>query len=83
MTSFDVVVVGLGAHGSSIAAQCAEKGLKVLGLEQFDETHSNGQIIYLIYLINFILSFEQEAVMENQELFELRTLKSLDVSLLF
>jgi hypothetical protein len=34
-TVYDVIVVGLGGHGSSIAAQCAMKGLNVLGLEKY------------------------------------------------
>lgn len=41
---YDIIVVGLGGHGSStlanIALNCPEK--KVLGLEQFNLTHGKG-----------------------------------------
>ena len=38
----DVVVIGMGAHGSAGLFHLAKKGLNVLGLEQFDQIHNNG-----------------------------------------
>jgi sarcosine oxidase len=40
--SFDVVVVGLGALGSATVYQLADRGLRVLGLEQFELGHHRG-----------------------------------------
>eukprot|EP01040_Poterioochromonas_malhamensis_P013732 gene13732-15135_t len=42
--SFDVIVVGLGGHGSSTLAYLAKNhpNLRVLGIEQFSVTHKNG-----------------------------------------
>lgn len=39
---YDVAVVGLGAHGSSIAGHLAARNVKVLGLEKFAPAHSQG-----------------------------------------
>ena len=39
---YDVIVVGLGAHGSSAIAHLSERGLKCLGLEQYTPVHING-----------------------------------------
>lgn len=41
-TSADVVVVGLGIHGSAAAYALAERGLSVIGIEQFEPTHTRG-----------------------------------------
>lgn len=41
-TSFDVIVLGVGSMGSSACHHLAEKGFKVLGLEQFDIPHELG-----------------------------------------
>src|SRR6202034_52851 len=38
----DVIVVGLGAMGSSAAYQLARRGKRVLGLEQFTPSHDQG-----------------------------------------
>ncbi|MEA2178845.1 MAG: hypothetical protein QOG77_2142 [Solirubrobacteraceae bacterium] len=38
----DVVVVGLGAHGSAAARSLAERGLKVIGLERLRLGHDRG-----------------------------------------
>jgi len=38
----DVIVVGMGAHGSAGLFHLAKKGLNVLGLEQFEQIHNNG-----------------------------------------
>lgn len=42
MESFDVIVVGVGAMGSSACFQLARRGARVLGLEQFDIPHALG-----------------------------------------
>src|SRR5438552_3869776 len=42
MSSYDVIVVGLGAMGTSTCLQLASRGVKVLGLEQFDIPHALG-----------------------------------------
>ncbi|HEY7980912.1 MAG TPA: N-methyl-L-tryptophan oxidase [Candidatus Eremiobacteraceae bacterium] len=39
---YDVVVVGLGVMGSSIAASCARRGRTVLGIERFWPVHDRG-----------------------------------------
>jgi sarcosine oxidase len=39
---YDVVVVGLGVMGSSIAANCARRGRTVLGIERFWPVHDRG-----------------------------------------
>jgi sarcosine oxidase len=41
-STFDVIVVGLGAMGSATAYQLARSGARVLGLEQFDIPHALG-----------------------------------------
>lgn len=40
--AFDVIVVGLGAMGSATTYQLASRGVRVLGLEQFDIPHPMG-----------------------------------------
>lgn len=42
MTTFDVIVVGLGGMGSAAAAHVASRGRRVLGLEQFQPAHAHG-----------------------------------------
>lgn len=39
---YDVCVVGLGGMGSAIAAHCAARGARVIGLEQFAPAHELG-----------------------------------------
>jgi len=39
---YDTIVVGLGGHGSAIAAHLAKSGQKVLGLEKFGPAHACG-----------------------------------------
>lgn len=39
---YDVIVVGIGGMGSATLFQCAQLGLRTLGLEQFDIPHSLG-----------------------------------------
>src|SRR5947207_5030318 len=42
MSKFDVIVVGVGAIGASTCHQLARRGVRVLGLEQFDIPHALG-----------------------------------------
>jgi sarcosine oxidase len=42
MENFDVIVVGIGAMGSSACHHLAKRGVRVLGLEQFDIPHALG-----------------------------------------
>jgi len=42
MAIFDVIVIGLGAMGSSAVDHLARRGLDVLGLDQFDPPHNQG-----------------------------------------
>ena len=42
MTSYDVVVAGLGGFGSAAAAHLAARGQRVLGLDRFPAGHANG-----------------------------------------
>ncbi|MCA6463053.1 MAG: FAD-dependent oxidoreductase, partial [Chitinophagaceae bacterium] len=41
-TQFDVIVLGVGSMGAATCYQLAERGYKVLGLEQFDIPHELG-----------------------------------------
>ncbi|MES1181617.1 MAG: FAD-dependent oxidoreductase, partial [Flavobacterium sp.] len=38
-SNYDVIVLGVGSMGSSACYHLAKRGLKVLGLEQFDIPH--------------------------------------------
>ena len=40
--TYDVFIVGLGAMGSAAACELAQRGLKVLGIDQFTPPHSLG-----------------------------------------
>ena len=42
MTSYDVIVAGLGGFGSATAAHLAARGQRVLGLDQYPPAHANG-----------------------------------------
>ena len=42
MSDYDVIVVGLGAMGSSAAYHLAARGQRVLGIEQFSPAHTLG-----------------------------------------
>jgi sarcosine oxidase len=42
MKKYDVIVVGIGAMGSATCWALARRGMKVLGLEQFDIPHTRG-----------------------------------------
>src|SRR5258706_6840248 len=39
---FDVIVIGVGGMGSATVFELARRGLRVLGLEQFDLVHDRG-----------------------------------------
>jgi sarcosine oxidase len=39
---YDVAVIGLGGHGSAIAAHLSERGSKVLGIDKYQRLHTNG-----------------------------------------
>src|SRR5215204_5621131 len=41
-TSYDVIVVGVGAMGAATCDQLARRGVRVLGLEQFGLVHGLG-----------------------------------------
>ena len=40
--AFDVTVIGLGVMGSAAVYHLAQRGLRVLGLEQFPPAHDRG-----------------------------------------
>ena len=40
--AYDVIVLGLGAMGSAAAQHLAERGMRVLGVEQFTSPHNKG-----------------------------------------
>src|SRR5881394_3027079 len=40
--TFDVIIVGVGAMGSAACWNLARRGVRVLGLEQFDIPHTRG-----------------------------------------
>lgn len=42
MKAFDVAVIGLGAHGSAVAAHCARQGLTVCGIDRAAPPHAAG-----------------------------------------
>jgi len=42
MSSFDVIVIGVGAMGSATCFELARRGVRVLGIEQFDIPHALG-----------------------------------------
>lgn len=42
---YDVIVVGLGGHGSASLAHIAKSGKKVLGIERFNIAHDKGKLM--------------------------------------
>src|SRR5919199_5485324 len=42
MEAYDVIVVGIGGMGSATVAHLARRGVRVLGLEQYDIPHDRG-----------------------------------------
>ena len=59
MTTYDAIVIGLGAHGSAAAYHLAKRGLRVLGLEQFARGHTLGSSGGLSRIIR--LSYYEDA----------------------
>jgi sarcosine oxidase len=54
--TYDVIVVGLGAHGSAAAYQLARRGVRVLGIEAYGRGHglgSSGGLTRIIRLAYF------------------------------
>ncbi len=45
MTTYDAIVVGLGAHGSAAAAELGRRSARVLGLERFHRGHALGSSV--------------------------------------
>ena len=45
ITAYDVVVVGLGAHGSATVAELARRGANVLGIDRFPRGHEMGSFV--------------------------------------
>jgi sarcosine oxidase len=45
LTAYDVIVVGLGAHGSATVAELARRGATVVGLERFARGHEMGSFV--------------------------------------
>ncbi len=43
MASYDVIVIGVGSMGAATCYELAERGLRVLGLEQFRAPHEQGE----------------------------------------
>jgi sarcosine oxidase len=42
MQRYDVAVIGLGGMGSAVLAQCARRGLRSIGFDQFERSHDRG-----------------------------------------
>ncbi len=42
MPQYDVAVLGLGGMGSAVLAQCAQRGMRAIGYEQFNPEHDLG-----------------------------------------
>nr|WP_243843586.1 N-methyl-L-tryptophan oxidase [Microbacterium endophyticum] len=42
VTTADVIIIGLGVHGSASAASLARRGKRVVAIEQFGERHTRG-----------------------------------------
>jgi sarcosine oxidase len=45
LTAYDVIVVGLGTHGSATAAELARRGARVLGIDRFTRGHEMGSFV--------------------------------------
>ncbi|HEX9437342.1 MAG TPA: N-methyl-L-tryptophan oxidase [Candidatus Limnocylindria bacterium] len=45
MSAYDVIVVGLGTHGSATVAELARRGARVLGIERFARGHEMGSFV--------------------------------------
>jgi sarcosine oxidase len=42
MQTFDAIVLGMGAMGAAAAYQLAKRGVRVLGIDQYDPPHQRG-----------------------------------------
>lgn len=42
MDTYDVIVVGVGGMGSAAVSHLAQRGIRVLGVEQYDIPHDRG-----------------------------------------
>ncbi len=53
---YDVIVVGLGGHGSATLAALAKESpsLRILGIEQFNVAHANGNVLPNKYHTSFV-----------------------------
>ncbi len=45
MTAYDVIVVGLGTHGSAAVAELARRGARVFGIDRFPRGHELGSFV--------------------------------------
>ena len=54
MSNYDVIIVGAGFAGATVAQQCAEKGQKVLVIEK--RKHIGGNSLFLILIIKRFLN---------------------------
>ena len=67
MTDYDVIVLGLGGIGSGAAYWLAKRGVRVLGIEQFElghacgESHDHSRIIRLSYVTAPYVRLAKEA----------------------
>ena len=42
MQTFDAIVLGMGAMGAAATYQLAKRGVRVLGIDQYDPPHQQG-----------------------------------------
>ena len=64
MEAYDVIVVGVGGMGSATVAHLARRGVRVLGLEQYDIPHDRGSSHGLSRIIR-LAYFEHPASMSR------------------
>eukprot|EP01037_Dinobryon_pediforme_P026995 gene26995-29717_t len=65
----DCIVIGLGGHGSAAAYNLASRGLRVLGLEQYERVHAKGARYPMMLLDEEEIGiFERDAGYLNPEL---------------
>ena len=44
MQTFDAIVLGIGAMGAAATYQLAKRGVRVLGIDQYDPPHQQGRL---------------------------------------
>src|SRR4051812_22004558 len=71
LSSYDVIVVGLGGMGSATLYHLAARGLKVLGLERFDLLHEYGSSHGLTRIIRLAYAEHPSYVALLQRSYEL------------